>query len=134
MASAGSMSERIEWKCLGDEYLLTRGTQQRVVPSELWWKSFTGASPTPEELERLWTTGQPERARDRNEKEAIRLAAVVSELSGYLKEMQEELGRMQADAKAGNGSPEALKLQFQLVDAAREQLNAAKDELRFLAN
>lgn len=134
MASASSFSERIEWKCLGDEYLLTRGSQQRVVPSELWWNSFTGASPTQEELERLWTAGQPERARDRNEKEALRLTAVVSELSGYLKEMQEELGRMQADARAGNGSPEALKLQVQLVEAAREQLHAAKDELRFLAN
>lgn len=134
MAMAGSAGERIEWKCLGEEYLLMRGSQQRVISSEFWWSSFAGASPTQEELERMWSAGQPERARDRHEKEAARLAAVVHEMTQYLKELEEEQVRLQQEARAGNASPEALKLQQKLVDAAREQLMGARDELRQVAN
>lgn len=128
------MDDRIEWKCLGDEYLLMRGTARRMVPSELWWKSFTGTSPTQDELQRLWQTGHMERPRETHERELARLTAVVAELQTYVAEAGVELDTLREGLRDGTVTKERVGLQDALLQGALEQLRLAREELRYGAN
>lgn len=125
-----TIAQRIEWRCLGDEYQLIQGPHRRVLPSELWWNSFSGGEPTQEELQRMWNTAHLERSVDTFAKELASLLKVQQELEGYVQETEQELSRLKAELALGNVSKAVVSTQESLVQAARAHLQQVKAETR----
>lgn len=125
-----TIAQRIEWRCLGDEYQLIQGPHRRVLPSELWWNSFSGAEPTQEELQRMWKTAQLERDVETYAKELASLLKVQQELEAYVQESEQELKRLKGELALGNVTKAAVSTQESLLKAARDHLDQVKAETR----
>jgi hypothetical protein len=124
------MDSRIEWKCLGDEYLLMMGGARRSISSELWWKSFSGAVPTQEELQRMWTVAFARSDVDTRAREQVERLKLVNALETYIDETRVELEEARAAEAAGTGSRAEVTRLTRLLEDGREQLRAVGVELR----
>jgi hypothetical protein len=124
------MDHDIDWKCLGDEYLLIRGAMRRVVSSDLWWATLRGAAPTKAELEQLWRQGLVQHDVEDGGRRTRDHLALVAELKAYIADAESELKTARAEAAAGQLSKEEVRRQEALLESVREQLRAVELELR----
>lgn len=123
------MSKEIKWKCLGDEYLLIKKDEKKIIPTELWWSSVAGGKPTDSELKSIWQRAWQYPGSTSLENNLTSCIEELSELKEYIALCDKDLSNMRIAYNKEEITKEELQYHETLSFIAHQQLNTVKQEI-----